>query len=1160
MTQNPFIPLKVHSAYSLAEGAIKIPDLLDASFNLGIPAVALTDTNNLFGAMEFSLSAVKKGIQPILGAVIPVESPFEQKNKHAVENAPKKIHELVFLVTSEQGYKNLIKIISRSYLTPHESPKPCTNFETLRAFSEGLIVLTGGIKGGIAQYLLEGEPDLAKAYLETLKELYQERLYTEIHRFGLEEESQTEEHLITLAYEYNIPLVATNEAFFLHEDQYQAHDVLLCIADGKYINQLDRRRVTPHHRLRSPEEMVHLFRDLPEAIQNTVLIAQRCHFILNPLNPRLPCFDTQKGEAQELKDQAIQGLEYRLQKQVLKPHLPPQEQQDLEKKYFDRLALEIEVINRMGYAGYYLIVAEFIQWAKNHNIPVGPGRGSGAGSLVAWALTITDVDPIRWNLIFERFLNPERVSMPDFDVDFCQDRRDEVIEHVCEKYGRDRVAQIITFGKLQARAVVRDVGRVLGMPYGQVDKLSKLIPSNPTNPVNLQEAINQEPEIGAMAEREPEIKNLLDIALQLEGLYRHASTHAAGVVIGGEPLENIVALYYDGKAALPATQFNMKYVEFAGLVKFDFLGLKTLTILQETVNLIKKHQGIEINLAEVPLDDKKTFELLQRVEAVGIFQLESAGMRDVLRKLQPQAFEEIIALVALYRPGPMDDIPRYIACRHGEETIRYAHPLMEESLKETYGVMVYQEQVMQIAQKLAGYSLGQADLLRRAMGKKIKSEMDAQQDIFIQGCIQHNGIKESVASQIFDQMAKFASYGFPKGHAAPYALISYQTAYLKANHPVEFLAAMMTYDRQNTDKLSLLREELHRLHIPLLPPDINRSFSKFSLEKLANGQMGIRYALAALKNVGEGAIDIITQEREENGPFKGIIDFVRRFESKILNKRLLESLIAAGAFDSLEHNRAKLYNALDTLSKHIGEKITQSNSLQHSLFHGTAQGGLSLPEVLLPETLDWTKFERAQYEFDAIGFYLSDHPVKSYQDILKQLRVKTYEELRQSPPKETTTVMLAGVVVSKKERLSKSGQKYAFVQFSDSSGLFEGVLFSDVFAASRDSLENGNVILLRAEARTEAEEIRLTIQNVQKLDDSFSTSSKILSCVVTHSKAFFPLKDLLATTEPGATAIQLTLRDDSYESVLTLKQKVKVTPRILDRLSSLPHVENIKVS
>ncbi|MBY0406072.1 MAG: DNA polymerase III subunit alpha, partial [Rickettsiales bacterium] len=711
-----------------------------------------------------------------------------------------------------------------------------------------------------------------------LKALFPNRLYMEISRHGMPEERATERSFIALAQKHTVPLVATNDAYFAKPDMYEAHDAFLCISEGAYVGEDTRRRLTPEHRLKKAEEMQALFSDLPEALENTVAIALRCAFMATPKAPILPNFTQDGSEADELRRQAEEGLVMRLEKFVFTPGMSEEEKEATAIPYRERLAFELDVIINMKFPGYFLIVSDFIKWSKAHNIPVGPGRGSGAGSLVAWVLMITDLNPLRYGLLFERFLNPQRVSMPDFDVDFCQDRREEVIRYVQQRYGADRVAQIITFGKLQARAVLRDVGRVLQMPYGQVDKICKLVPANPANPVTLAEAIDLEPMLKAAIKEDETVQKLVDISLKLEGLNRHASTHAAGVVIGDRPLDELVPMYRDPKSDMPVVQYSMKYAESAGLVKFDFLGLKTLTVLQRACDLLAP-RNIMLDLLALPEGDKPTYELLGRGETVGVFQLESAGMRDTLKKLKPDTLEDIIALVSLYRPGPMDNIPTYIARKHGEEKAEYLHPLLEQVLKETFGVIIYQEQVMQIAQLLAGYSLGEADLLRRAMGKKIKAEMEAQRSIFVEKAVAR-GVKEKQAATIFDLIAKFAEYGFNKSHAAAYALIAYQTAFLKANYPVEFIAASMTYDMHNTDKLGIFREDAGRFGISLLPPDVNRSEVLFSVEEKA-----VRYALAAVRNVGAQAMEGVVAERKERGPFKDIFDFVSRVPIEALNKR-----------------------------------------------------------------------------------------------------------------------------------------------------------------------------------------------------------------------------------------------------------------------------------
>ncbi|MBU0860014.1 MAG: DNA polymerase III subunit alpha, partial [Alphaproteobacteria bacterium] len=893
--RDKFVHLHVHSAYSLAEGAIRTKDLVKLCLTGQMPAVAVTDTDNLFGALEFALEAAKAGVQPIIGCQVTVGH---------------ERHQLVLLVQSETGYKNLSKLVSDAYLQTDPAATVHASWDDLAACAGGLICLTGGTKGPVNQYLLHNQKKEADKVLSQLRKMFGDRLYVELQRHGWTEEDQVEDTLIELAYKHDVPLVATNDAYFAKRKMYEAHDALLCIAEGRYVTEESRRKVTPEHYFKSAKEMCALFADVPEALSNTLVIAQRCHFLLRVVNPILPAFATEGGrtEIEEIREQSIAGLEWRLNNFV---YTPGCDKEAVAKPYRDRLDYELNVIIQMGFPGYFLIVSDFIKWAKDQNIPVGPGRGSGAGSVVAWSLKITDLDPLRFGLLFERMLNPERVSMPDFDVDFCQDRRDEVIRYVQEKYGHDRVAQIITFGKLQARAVLRDVGRVLQMSYGQVDRIAKMIPNNPANPTTLEEALEQDPDLRAERAKDETAGKLIDVALQLEGLYRHASTHAAGVVIGDRPLHELVPLYRDPRSTMPATQFNMKYVEQAGLVKFDFLGLKTMTVVQKTVELIAQTKGEHIDILQVPLDDKKSYELIASGMTVGVFQLESSGMRSTLAGMKPNRFEDIIALVALYRPGPMDNIPRYNRIKAGEEEPDYMHPVLQPFLEETYGIMIYQEQVMQAAQALAGYTLGGADLLRRAMGKKIKEEMDAQREMFVKGAAEHNNVPAEQAEYIFEQINKFAGYGFNKSHAAAYALIAYWTAWLKANYPVQFMAASMTLDMQNTDKLAVFKQELDRMGVPLLPPDVNLSGVDFVVEGEA-----IRYALAALKGVGEGAMQAVVAARKAGGAFKDLYDLTGRIDAGVMNKRQFEQLAAAGAFDSLNDNRAQVYGAAEILLRY----------------------------------------------------------------------------------------------------------------------------------------------------------------------------------------------------------------------------------------------------
>src|SRR5689334_9495796 len=939
-----FVHLHVHSSYSLLEGALTIARLAELAKSDRQPALALTDTDNMFGALEFSEKLAASGIQPIVGVALAIDF-GDVENRNAESNWPR----LVLLAADETGYRSLMRLCSRAYLETAPQERPHIKLSWLDDANRGLIALSGGPNGPLDAALVGGQHPMALSRCQTLQRLFGDRLYIELQRHGMASERTAEPQLIDLAYAHGLPLVATNEPFFATRDDYEAHDALLCIAEGKLIADSERRQLTPEHRFKSRAEMASLFADLPEAVTNTIEIAQRCVFRPRTQAPILPRFTTARSErstgeagaqtqaaeeaaeAQELRRAAREGLERRLARYGT---APGQSSQD----YSERLEFELRVIVDMHYAGYFLIVADFIQWAKAQGIPVGPGRGSGAGSLVAYALTITDLDPIRFGLLFERFLNPERISMPDFDVDFCQDRRDEVIRYVQGKYGRDQVAQIITFGTLQARGVLRDVGRVLQMPYGQVDRLCKLVPQNPAHPVSLGRAIEDEPRLQAARDGEPIVRRAFDIAQKLEGLTRHASTHAAGIVIGDRPLTELVPLYRDPKSLMPVTQYNMKWVEPAGLVKFDFLGLKTLTVLDRAAKLVRR-RGIEIDLSNLPLDDAKTYEMLARGETVGVFQVESAGMRRALIDMRPDRFEDLIVLVALYRPGPMANIPTYCARKLGHERTDYLHPKLEPILRATYGIITYQEQVQQIARDLAGYSLGKADILRRAMGKKDRKEMASQRGSFVSGAIER-GIGRADAEVIFDTCAKFAEYGFNKSHSAPYALLTYQTAYMKANYPVEFMAASMTLDMGNTDKLAEFRDEAERLGIKVEPPSINRSGVEFEVDGNT-----IHYALAALRGVGRQAVESIVAARGER-PFADLSDFAGRINPRAVNKRVLESLAAAGALDCLESDRARAFAAVDAILS-SAQRAHEAVSLgQNELFAGApAHSSIAVPAL-----------------------------------------------------------------------------------------------------------------------------------------------------------------------------------------------------------------------
>jgi len=1160
MSHAGFVHLRVHTAYSLSEGAIQVKELVKQCQGMKMPALAVTDTNNMFGAIEFSGAAKGGGIQPILGCQLGITPQAVDDGDGGAlskrSSRPPEPEQLVLLVQNETGYANIMKLVSKAYLETEDNAEPQIPLAALEGLTDGLIALTGGPQGSIGQALVREYFEQAEEILLKLTEYFPGRLYMEIMRHGVPDEAKTEKQFIDLAFKHDIPLVATNEAFFVSSEMYEAHDALLCIAGGNYVSQDERRRLTVNHRFKTAEEMIQLFSDLPEAIDNTLVIARRCAFMNEYVDPLLPPYDCGEGrtEEDELRHQSKEGLKLRLEAQVYTEDMSDKERQAAGRPYFERLDYELDIIVQMGFPGYFLIVADFIAWAKENDIPVGPGRGSGAGSCVAWALTITDLDPLRFGLLFERFLNPERVSMPDFDIDFCQDRREEVIKYVQDKYGYDHVAQIITFGKLQAKAAVRDVGRVLEMPYGQVDRISKLIPANPANPVTLTEAIEGEPQLREMIAEEEKVAQLFSIAKRLEGLYRHASTHAAGVVIGDRPLDQLVPLYRDPRSDMPVTQFNMKYVESTGLIKFDFLGLKTLTVLSTALNNIKAMTGEEIDLSNLPFDDQPTFEMLARGETTGVFQLESAGMRDVLRNMKPDSLEDLIAVVALYRPGPMDNIPSYIRRKHGEEEPDYLYPTLKPILEETYGIMIYQEQVMQIAQELSGYTLGGADLLRRAMGKKIKEEMDKQRKLFVNGA-EARGVPGQKASDIFDQVNKFAGYGFNKSHAAAYALVAYQTAYLKANYPVEFLAASMTLDMNNTDKLNVFRQELDRLAVKLMPPDINNSDVTFKVAKDGEGNRFIWYALAAVKNVGEAAMEAVVSEREANGPFKEPFDFANRIDTKLINKRQLENLVKGGGFDSIERNRAKAFDGLETILRHAATATRERNDAQIGMFG--MDDAATKAAAKLPDRPDWPLMERLRNEFDAIGFYLSAHPLDAYGKSLKRLQVETYSEILREG--ESRPVHLAGTVTGKKVRTSQKGNKFAFVSMSDATGGYEITVFSEQLAAAGELLEVGNNIYVAAAAQFEGETVRFIANTIKSLDVVAADTDAGMTVFIDNSSPIEHVKAVLEREGKGRGIVRFTVNMDMVkEADILLESRYKISPAVLQAVKAIPGITEIQ--
>ncbi len=1155
-----FVHLHVHSSYSLLEGSLKIGDLADLAKADRQPALALTDTNNLFGALEFSEKLAGKGIQPIAGIQISVC--FEEPEPSA-RSGVARCSDIVLLAAAEEGYLNLMRLASRAYFDVPLGEPPRVAAAILRDHSVGLIALTGGVSGPLDAALRQGSRgELAERRLAILEAAYGDRLYVEIQRHRGDAAGSLEAELIALADRRGLPLVAANEPFFAREEDYEPHDALLAIADGRLVSDDKRRRVSPDHRFKSRAEMVALFSDLPDALGASVEIAMRCAFRVSTRKPILPSFGTGRAgealdESAELARQAREGLDARLAAHGPAPGLD-------EARYRDQLAYEIDVITRMKFPGYFLIVADFIGWAKAHDIPVGPGRGSGAGSLVAYALSITDLDPLRFGLLFERFLNPERVSMPDFDIDFCVDGRERVIRYVQERYGEEQVGQIITFGTLLARGVMRDVGRVLEMPYGQVDKLTKLVPQNPANPVTLQQAIEGEPKLQAAAAEEPVVGRMLEIARKLEGLHRHASTHAAGVVIGDRPLQELVPLYRDPKTGMRVTQFNMKWVEPAGLVKFDFLGLKTLTVLKQAVELIRA-RGIAIELDKLPLDDAKTYESIGRGETVGVFQVESAGMRKALCEMEADRFEDLIALVALYRPGPMANIPVYCARKLGRDpdpkSSWYPHPKLEPILAETFGIIVYQEQVMQVAQLLAGYSLGDADLLRRAMGKKIRSEMDAQRARFVSGATER-GLSHESANTIFDLLAKFADYGFNKSHAAAYALIAYQTAYLKANHPVEFIAASMSMDLDNTDKLAEFRREAQRLGIRVEPPSVNKSGTVFEVERDGTGEGAIRYALAAIKGVGRSAVEALVEARGSE-PFTNLADLAGRLNPRLVNKRTLESLISAGGLDEIERDRARATASVDGMLALAQRSLDTRTGGALDMFGGLSDG---MAELRPSSHAPWPAAERLRKEYEAVGFFLSGHPLDEYGELLRKLRVQTWTDFcRTARAQGGATGRVAASVLDRQERRTRTGSKMGIVNLSDQTGHYEAIVFSEGLGTYRELLEPGRDLLLVLQAGLEGEEVKARIQSAEPLEDALGKHRNDMRVFLRDTRPIISVQERLraprgAVRGEGEVSLILILEEGAREVEVKLPGRYPASAQIAGALRAVPGVVDVQMS
>ena len=1158
-----FIHLRTHSEHSLLEGAVPVKRLVDLCVKAQMPAVAVTDTNNMFAALEFSVTAKDAGVQPILGCQIAIAHDPAQPGEKPRLPAP-----IVLLAQNELGYMNLMRLNTRLYIDgamTGSANLPQVTLDELQQNAEGLICLTGGPEGPLGRFHATGQQAKARALLERLAAIYPNRLYVELQRHPgpdgalSESEALAERGAIDLAYDLGLPIVATNDVYFPKTEMYEAHDALICISEGAYVDQSQpRRRLTPQHCFKSEAEMVALFADLPEALESTVEIARRCAYTAEKRKPILPRFAD--DEVQELRRQANEGLQARLK---VIPHSATPED------YQARLDFELDVIEGMGFPGYFLIVADFIKWAKDRHIPVGPGRGSGAGSLVAYALTITDLDPLRYALLFERFLNPERVSMPDFDIDFCMDRREEVISYVQDRYGRDRVAQIITFGALLSKAAVRDVGRVLQMSYMQVDRLSKMIPVEGVKPVSITKALADEPRLREAAKEEV-VKRLLDYAAQIEGLYRNASTHAAGVVIGDRPLDQLVPLYRDPRSDMPATQFNMKWVEAAGLVKFDFLGLKTLTVIQNAMDLLAL-RGIAFDINLIPLDDKPAYDLYASARTVAVFQVESSGMMDALRRMKPTCIEDIVALVALYRPGPMENIPAYCEVKNGLRKRESIHPTIDHILAETQGIIVYQEQVMQIAQVMAGYSLGGADLLRRAMGKKNPEEMARERPKFIEGAKATHGIPAAKAGEVFDLLEKFANYGFNKSHAAAYAVVSYQTAYLKANYPAEFMAAVMNCDIHLTDKLAVYKREVDKLGLATMAPCVNASLASFTVRDGA-----IIYGLGALKNVGLDAMQLIVQARRiahppspasslgtaaamtpvraEERPFASLFDFARRVDLKRIGKRPLEMLARAGAFDSLDPNRARVFEALDPLVAYSAAVHEAQASAQNSLF---GSGGADIPEPRLPFRDDWLPVERLAQEHQAVGFYLSGHPLDDYMSALKRKGVETLAQVTLKAERGPCIAKLAGSVSSRQERKSARGNRFAFVQLSDPTGLYEVTCFSEVLEASRNFLDAGQNVVLTVKAELEGETLKLLAQAVAPIETvAAQAGTPDLRIHLARPEAAVSLAALLARVEGRSRAmITFCITDARGREIdIALPDSYPITPQVKGAIKAVQGV------
>ncbi len=1123
-----FNHLKIHTQYSICEGAIKIDDLKNYCKDKKIRSIGLSDTNNLCGALEFSDLISKVGTQPIIGTQIN----FKYENEIGI---------IPVIAKNYEGYKTILKLSSESYLKNTDNALPYCKIQDLIENIKGLIVLSGSINSLSGKLFVKNKLNELSNLYKLLKNSFKDNFYLEIQRHDDLNEKVFEQHNLNLSSYFQIPIIATHEVYYLDQNMHEAHDALLCIKNKSYINDKDRIRLSKNHNLKSDKEMFDLFSDLPEALLNNYYLPFKCSFKANNSKPLLPEITSDQNISSEkiLEIQAFKGLEEKISKKLIFIKENENRDETLD-KYKNRLYHEIEIINHMKYSSYFLIVSDYIKWSKKNDIPVGPGRGSGAGSLVAWCLSITDIDPIKFNLIFERFLNPDRISMPDFDIDFCEEKRDLVFNYLNTKY-KDSVAHIITFGKLKARMVIRDVGRVIGLPYGFVDSICKMIPFDPSRPMKLQECINSEPRLQKLILEDNRVKKLIELSLKLEGLNRNFATHAAGVVIADKKLDTMVPLYKDQSSdlLLPSTQFDMYSAENAGLVKFDFLGLKTLTVINKTEKLIKQKKNKNFNIENINFEDQKVFNLLSEGKTIGLFQLESSGMKDALINMKPNRLEDIIALVALYRPGPMSNIPIYNDCKHGRKDPDYLHPKLKDILEPTYGVIIYQEQVMQIAQVLSGFTAGEADILRRAMGKKKRAELEKQKQRFINGA-EKNGIAKDVAAGIFLKIEPFAEYGFNKSHAAAYAVIAYQTAYLKTYFPNEFFSASMSMELSNQKKLSEFYEELKRMKINIVRPDINKCFAEFSAD-----DSNFYYALGAIKNVGFEAISNIVNERLKNGKFKSIFDFINRNDPKDINKLQLEGLVKAGAFDNLNDNRKSILKTIPNLILKSKNLFENREANQINLFNESKDQN---ENDILIKSEDFQFEEKLSKEFETLGFFISDHPLNQFKDFFQQYNVINFNDYNLNDSLKES--IIAATILKIQEKKNQKGLSYAIVKFTDLGGVFELFIFSDLFEKKRNILLEGNSIIMNLAKNIshDGSSTRINVRTIAIIEDLLKSTIKSIEINTLNIKNLDQIRQIISI--PGETLVTLKINDNNKALKYKLIEKRKIDQKIISELKN----------